>query len=94
MPAIPTPRHTEGHVTYLTEDGTLLTGDSPGWDPCRHDLSAEPSVCWYSGPTQVRSLQRLDSFDFTRVVPTHGTVGPTLEPGDVRRRLQTPVAPL
>jgi glyoxylase-like metal-dependent hydrolase (beta-lactamase superfamily II)/ferredoxin len=92
--AIPTPGHTEGHVMYLNDDGTLFTGDSLGWDPCRHDLSAEPSVCWYSWPAQVGSLRRLDGFDFTRVVPTHGTMSPTLEPDDMRRRLQALVARL
>ncbi|GGY90491.1 MBL fold metallo-hydrolase [Streptomyces nitrosporeus] len=92
--AIPTPGHTEGHVMYLNDDGTLFTGDSLGWDPYRHDLGAEPSVCWYSWPAQVGSLQRLDGFNFARVVPTHGTMSPTLEPGDMRRRLQALVARL
>lgn len=59
-----------------------------------HDLSAEPSVCRYTWPAQVASLHRLDAFTFTRVVPTHGTMSPTLEPRDMRRRLQVLVARL
>ncbi|WP_255945057.1 4Fe-4S domain-containing protein [Streptomyces odontomachi] len=92
--AIPTPGHTEGHIMYLTDDGTLFTGDSLGWDPYRHDLGAEPYMCWYSWPTQVDSLQRLGGYDFARVVPTHGTISPTLQPGDMRRRLEALIARL
>ncbi|MFI7006488.1 4Fe-4S domain-containing protein [Streptomyces sp. NPDC050145] len=94
MLAIPTPGHTEGHVMYLSDDGTMFTGDSLGWDPHRQDLGAEPSVCWYSWPTQIDSLQRLGTFEFTRVIPTHGTMSPTLEPGDMSRRLQALVTRL
>ncbi|MFJ4327416.1 hypothetical protein ACIP3A_30465 [Streptomyces tricolor] len=57
-------------------------------------LAAEPFVCWYSWPAPVDSLQRLDGFDFARVVPTHGTMRPTLEPGDMRKRLQALVVRL
>ena len=92
--AIPTPGHTEGHVMYLTRDGTLFSGDSLGWDPYRHDLGAEPYMCWYSWTVEVDSLERLSRHAFTRVVPTHGTISPTLEPGDMRQRLQALVARL
>jgi glyoxylase-like metal-dependent hydrolase (beta-lactamase superfamily II)/ferredoxin len=92
--AIPTPGHTEGHVMYLTRDGTLFTGDSLGWDPYRHGLSAEPYMCWYSWAVQVDSLERLSRHAFTRVVPTHGTISPTLEPDDMRQRLQALVGRL
>ncbi|MET8877345.1 hypothetical protein [Nocardia sp. NPDC004604] len=67
--AIPTPGHTEGHVMYLAEDGTLFSGDSLGWDPYRHDLGSEPYMCWYSWPAQVDSLERLSGYEFARVIP-------------------------
>ena len=50
--------------------------------------SKAPSACPRS------PLERLDGFDFARVVPSHGTPSPTLEPGDMRRRLRALVARL
>jgi hypothetical protein len=51
-------------------------------------------MCWYSWPAQVDSLERLSCHEFARVLPTHGTISPTFEPSDMRRRLQALVARL
>lgn len=75
--AVPTPGHTAGHLMFLLDDGTLFT-----------DLWAEESVCWYSWPDQLASLERLTAHDFVRVVPSHGALSPTLPATRMRERLR------
>ena len=91
---IPTPGHTAGHVMYLVDEQVLFTGDSLVWEPDRDDLWARRDVCWHSWPQQLDSLERLAEHDFTKVVPTHGVMSPTLPAHELRVRLLALVAEL
>jgi glyoxylase-like metal-dependent hydrolase (beta-lactamase superfamily II)/ferredoxin len=91
---IPTPGHTAGHVMFLVDDRVLLSGDSLVWDPHSEDLWAEETVCWHSWPQQLASLERLAAFSFSRVVPGHGALSPTLATDEMRARLVGLVARL
>lgn len=92
--AIPTPGHTAGHVMYLVDDATLLTGDSLSWVPERDGLWAEEGVCWHSWPQQLASLRRLLDHQFVRVLPTHGIPSPTLKVDVMHDRLRQLLAEL
>jgi glyoxylase-like metal-dependent hydrolase (beta-lactamase superfamily II)/ferredoxin len=71
--AIPVPGHTAGSAALL--HGTdLFTGDHLWGTDDGLGLLASRSVCWWSWPEQVRSLERLLEHDFTRVLPGHGPV--------------------
>jgi len=70
--AIPTPGHTRGHVVFLYKQKFLFTGDHLAWSPVRETLTAFRSVAWYSWPEQIRSMEKLLSYDFEWVLPGHG----------------------
>ena len=70
---IPTPGHTRGSGCLLYRDTFLFTGDHLWWDPHQQRLAASPSYCWYDWPTQLASLERLLAYDFTWVLPGHGS---------------------
>ena len=70
--AIPTPGHTRGHMVLLFENRYLFTGDHLWWSDNFHSLNASHSVCWYSWPEQIRSVQKLLSYSFEWVLPGHG----------------------
>lgn len=59
---IPTPGHTRGHQVLLYQNKYLFTGDH----------LASKSVCWYSWPEQIRSMERLLDYSFEWVLPGHG----------------------
>jgi len=69
---IPTPGHTRGHCVLLYNDHYLFTGDHLWWNRNRKALSASRSVCWYSWPEQILSMERLSAYDFDWVLPGHG----------------------
>jgi glyoxylase-like metal-dependent hydrolase (beta-lactamase superfamily II)/ferredoxin len=68
--AIPVPGHTRGSTALLVDERWLFTGDHLWWDDGR--LAMSRSVCWYSWPRQVRSLERLLDHRFEWVLPGHG----------------------
>ena len=68
--AIPVPGHTRGSTALLVDERWLFTGDHLWWDDGR--LAMSRSVCWYSWPAQVKSLERLLDFRFRWVLPGHG----------------------
>ncbi len=71
--AIPVPGHTRGSTALLYGDTFLFTGDHLWWDDdAPAGLDASRSVCWYSWPEQVRSVERLLDFRFEWVLPGHG----------------------
>ena len=72
--AIPTPGHTRGHVVLLYKNKFLFTGDHLAWSPERETLTAFRSVCWYSWDVQIRSMERLLSYNFEWVLPGHGRI--------------------
>jgi glyoxylase-like metal-dependent hydrolase (beta-lactamase superfamily II)/ferredoxin len=72
--AIPTPGHTRGHMVFLYRNKFLFTGDHLAWSPERETLIAFRSACWYSWPTQTRSMARLLNYEFEWVLPGHGRI--------------------
>ena len=71
---IPTPGHTRGHAVLLYKNKYLFTGDHLAWSPARHTLMAFRSACWYSWPTQTRSMENLLGYSFEWVLPGHGRI--------------------
>ncbi|MBO9541579.1 MBL fold metallo-hydrolase [bacterium] len=69
---IPTPGHTRGHAALLYENRYLFSGDHLWGYPDDRSLGASQSVCWYSWPEQVRSMERLLGYSFEWVLPGHG----------------------
>jgi len=70
--AIPTPGHTRGHMVFLYRNRYLFSGDHLWWSERYESLYASRSVCWYSWPEQVRSVEKLLSYNFEWVLPGHG----------------------
>jgi glyoxylase-like metal-dependent hydrolase (beta-lactamase superfamily II)/ferredoxin len=71
---IPTPGHTRGHVVFLYRNKFLFTGDHLAWSPARKTLTAFRSVAWYSWAEQIRSMEKLLSYEFQWVLPGHGDI--------------------
>jgi glyoxylase-like metal-dependent hydrolase (beta-lactamase superfamily II)/ferredoxin len=71
---IPTPGHTRGHMVLHYRDKFLFTGDHLAWSPERETLTAFRSVCWYSWPEQIHSMERLLDYPFEWVLPGHGRI--------------------
>ena len=69
--AIPVPGHTRGSMVLLHHE-FLFTGDHLWGTDDGDGLDAGRSVCWYSWPEQVRSMEKLLAFDFEWVLPGHG----------------------
>ncbi|MBD2114318.1 MULTISPECIES: MBL fold metallo-hydrolase [Cyanophyceae] len=69
---IPVPGHTKGHTVLLYDNRVLFTGDHLAWSVRLHQLHAFRSVCWYSWPEQIKSMERLAAYDFEWVLPGHG----------------------
>lgn len=80
LTVIPTPGHTRGHICLLFRKRFLFAGDHVWWSPNRRALIASRSVCWYSWPQQLRSIERLLGYRFEWILPGHG------------RRFHAPVA--
>ena len=89
---IPTPGHTAGSACLLYRDKFLFSGDHLWWNPHRRMLSASRSYCWHHWPTQLRSLERLLAYDFTWVLPGHGTSHRAGTPEAMRRDLEQAIA--
>jgi glyoxylase-like metal-dependent hydrolase (beta-lactamase superfamily II)/ferredoxin len=68
---IPTPGHTRGHCA-LHHRTYLFSGDHLAWDRDAQRLSAHPDVCWYDWRTQLRSVEKLLTYDVEWVLPGHG----------------------
>lgn len=88
---IPTPGHTAGSVCLLFR-GILFTGDHLWWNPVKGRLSASRSYNWHSWEQQLRSLEKLLSFDFTWVLPGHGFLHKAESPAAMRRDLERAIA--
>src|SRR5271154_4182382 len=56
---IPTSGHTHGHCVLLYGDRFLFSGDHLWWSREDKTLDASKSVCWYSWPEQIRSMEKL-----------------------------------
>src|ERR687884_1782574 len=84
---IPTPGHTRGHSVLLYRDKYLFTGDHLAWSPARQTLTAFRTACWYSWPTQTRSMKKLLGYKFEWVLPGHGRIHHDTAPA-MRRHLE------
>jgi glyoxylase-like metal-dependent hydrolase (beta-lactamase superfamily II)/ferredoxin len=90
--AIPTPGHTRGHAVLLWKDTFLFTGDHLAFSKRRGHLVAFRDACWYSWKEQIRSMERLLDFSFTRVFPGHGETFRADSPAAMRKELEKCVA--
>ena len=86
--AIPTPGHTKGHVVYLWKNDVLFTGDHLAFSPRRGHLVGFRDACWWSWEEQIRSMERLLEFDFTRILPGHGDGFLADSPAAMRREVE------
>lgn len=69
---IPVPGHTKGHTVLLYKNRFLFTGDHLAWSVRLHQLYAFHTLCWYSWPEQIKSMEKLAAYDFEWVLPGHG----------------------
>lgn len=84
---IPTPGHTAGSVCLLHRD-CLFTGDHLWWNPDQGRLSASRTYNWHSWHQQLDSLEKLLAFDFTWVLPGHGSLHHAESPAAMRAELK------
>ncbi|HEY3400833.1 MAG TPA: MBL fold metallo-hydrolase [Geothrix sp.] len=90
---IPTPGHTAGSMCLLYRD-VLFTGDHLWWNPDKGRLSASRTYNWHSWEQQLDSLERLLDFEFTWVLPGHGSLHQAASPGAMRAELECAIAAL
>ncbi len=90
---IPTPGHTAGSVCLLYKE-FLFTGDHLWWNPDKGRLSASRSFNWHSWDQQLSSLERLLAFDFSWVLPGHGSIHQAANPAAMRTELERSIAVL
>jgi glyoxylase-like metal-dependent hydrolase (beta-lactamase superfamily II)/ferredoxin len=88
---IPTPGHTAGSVCLLYKE-FLFTGDHLWWNPEKGRLSASRSFNWHSWDQQLASLEKLLAFDFSWVLPGHGSIHQAESPGVMRAELERAIA--
>jgi len=86
--AIPVPGHTPGSAALLFRGETLFSGDHLMGNAAGR-LRASRSVCWYSWPEQIRSVERLLEHSFTRVLPGHGGRFAARDAEAMRRELRS-----
>ena len=84
---IPTPGHTAGSVCLLHRN-ILFTGDHLWWNPHQGRLSASRTYNWHSWECQLDSLEKLLAFDFTWVLPGHGSIHHADSPAAMRTELE------
>ena len=87
---IPTPGHTAGSVCLLYRD-FLFTGDHLWWNPDKGRLSASRAYNWHSWDQQLDSLEKLLAFDFTWVLPGHGSIHRAQSPAAMKAELKTAI---
>ncbi len=87
---IPTPGHTAGSVCLLHR-GFLFTGDHLWWNPDKGRLSASKAYNWHSWAQQLDSLEKLLAFDFTWVLPGHGSIHRASSPAAMRTDLEVAI---
>jgi glyoxylase-like metal-dependent hydrolase (beta-lactamase superfamily II) len=91
---IPTPGHTAGSQCLLFKNTYLFTGDHLWWNPHKGRLSASASFNWHSWPKQLESLEKLLAFDFTWVLPGHGSMHRAPSPQAMRADLEAALTEL
>jgi glyoxylase-like metal-dependent hydrolase (beta-lactamase superfamily II)/ferredoxin len=91
---IPVPGHTRGSCALLYRNELLFTGDHLWADEDTGRLQMGRSVCWYSWPEQVKSLERLLDYRFTWVLPGHGRRHRAASPAAMRAEIEQLLAEL
>jgi len=76
----------------LWKETFLFTGDHLAFSKRRGHLVAFRDACWYSWKEQIRSMERLLDFSFTRVFPGHGETFRADSPAAMRKELEKCVA--
>jgi glyoxylase-like metal-dependent hydrolase (beta-lactamase superfamily II)/ferredoxin len=84
---IPVPGHTRGSIALLWRD-VLFTGDHLWANSAEDGLEAGEDVCWYSWDEQLRSIAKLEAYDFTHVLPGHGRAFHAASAGAMRAALR------
>ena len=69
---IPVPGHSKGHTVLLSKNKFLFTGDHLAFRRQLGHLGAFRDFCWYSWAEQIKSMQKLATYDFEWVLPGHG----------------------
>jgi glyoxylase-like metal-dependent hydrolase (beta-lactamase superfamily II) len=69
---IPVPGHSKGHTVLLYKNKFLFTGDHLAFRRQLGHLGAFRDFCWYSWTEQIKSMQKLATYDFEWVLPGHG----------------------
>jgi 4Fe-4S single cluster domain of Ferredoxin I len=69
---IPVPGHSKGHTVLLSKNKFLFTGDHLAFRRQLGHLGAFRDFCWYSWTEQIKSMQKLATYDFEWVLPGHG----------------------
>jgi glyoxylase-like metal-dependent hydrolase (beta-lactamase superfamily II)/ferredoxin len=90
--AIPTPGHTRGHAVLLFKGSDLFTGDHLAFSKRRGHLVGFRDACWYSWKEQIRSMERLLDFSFTRIFPGHGETFRADSPAAMHKEMERCVA--
>ena len=69
---IPTPGHTKGHMVLSHRNKFLFTGDHIWWSERYNGLNSSRDFNWYSWDEQLKSVEKLLSYDFEWILPGHG----------------------
>jgi ferredoxin len=69
---IPVPGHTQGHTVLLYQNKFLFAGDHLAFRHQLGHLGAFPDACWYSWSEQLKSMEKLATYDFEWILPGHG----------------------
>ncbi len=70
---IPVPGHTKGSMVFLYKDTFLFTGDHLAFSRSLQHFYAFRSACWYSWPELKKSMEELQAYRFSCILPGHGT---------------------
>lgn len=69
---IPSPGHTKGLSVMLYGNKFLFTGDHLAFSPTYNQLIGFQDFCWHSWDEQIKSMEKLQDYDFEWILPGHG----------------------
>ena len=67
-----TPGHTEGHIALLYKNNYLFSGDHIYWRSDWQKLRSSRRSCWWNWNEQIKSVKKLQEYDFSWILPGHG----------------------
>ena len=70
---IPVPGHTKGSVVFLYQEKYLFTGDHLAFSTRLNHLHGFKNHCWHSLDLLIDSMEKLLNYNFTWVLPAHGS---------------------